>query len=115
MYDCFNVVCFGEGKGHAVLVRAVEPVLGVDEGMRADGPGRLTRALGITRVHDAVDLVDDDVITLAPRAGRVRTIATPRVGVAYAGEWADEPWRFLDADSKGVSRPPARSIGRPTT
>lgn len=114
MYDCFNVVCFGEGKGHAVLVRAVEPVSGVDGGLRADGPGRLTRALGITRVHDAVDLVDGDAITIAPReeGRRVRVAVTPRVGVAYAGAWADEPWRFLDRDSDGVSKPAARTIGR---
>jgi DNA-3-methyladenine glycosylase len=114
MYDCFNVVCFGEGKGHAVLVRAVEPVTGVDPGVRADGPGRLTRALGITRTHDAVDLVDGDAITIAPREDgrRVRVAVSARVGVAYAGEWADEPWRFLDADSRGVSKPAARTIGR---
>ena len=112
MYDCFNVVCAGEGKGHAVLVRAVEPVRGVDEGLRADGPGRLTRALGITRAHDGVDLVEGSEISLAPRDARVRVAVTARVGVAYAGEWADRPWRFLDAESRGVSRPPARSIGR---
>lgn len=117
MYDCFNVVCFGEGKGHAVLVRAVEPVLGVDAGVRADGPGRLTRALGITRAHDGVDIVDGDAISLAPRPPgvRVRVRTTPRVGVAYAGEWADRPWRYLDAASRGASRPSPRTIGRGTT
>lgn len=114
MYDCFNVVCFGEGKGHAVLVRAVEPVSGVSEGVRADGPGRLTRALGITRAHDGVDLARGDAIAIAPRAPgrRVRVAVTARVGVAYAGAWADEPWRFLDAESRGVSKPAARTIGR---
>ena len=111
MYDCFNVVCFGEGKGHAVLVRAGEPVLGIDPGVRTDGPGRLARALGITRAHDALDLVASASIHLAPRATRPRIDVTARVGVAYAGEWAERPWRFLDAASEHVSKPPARSIG----
>lgn len=112
MYDCFNVVCFGEGKGHAVLVRAAEPVVGVDEGVRTDGPGRLTRALGITRAHDGEDLVAGAAIALAPRTSRPAIGVSARVGVAYAGAWADEPWRFFDARSRHVSRPPAKSIGR---
>lgn len=112
MYDCFNVVCFGEGKGHAVLVRGVEPIAGVDAHVRCDGPGRLTRALGITRAHDTEDLVEDGRIWIAERDRRPRIEVTARVGVAYAGEWADEPWRFLDATSKHVSRPSKRSIGR---
>ena len=112
MYDCFNVVCFGEGKGHAVLVRGVEPILNVPHGIRTDGPGRLTRALGITRKDDADDLVDGSRIHLAPRTKRPKIGVTARVGVGYAGEWADEPWRFLDRDSTHVSRPAAKSIGR---
>jgi len=114
MYDCFNVVCFGEGKGHAVLVRGVEPVASVDPELRSDGPGRLTRALGITRKDDTEDLVDGARIYLAarpPGRSRPRIAVSARVGVAYAGTWAEEPWRFYDADSKHVSRPPARSIG----
>jgi DNA-3-methyladenine glycosylase len=112
MYDCFNVVCFGEGKGHAVLVRAVEPILNVPHGVRTDGPGRLTRALGITRKDDAGDLVEGSRIHLAPRTKRPKIAITARVGVGYAGEWADEPWRFLDADSTHVSKPAAKTIGR---
>lgn len=111
MYDCFNVVCFGEGKGHAVLVRGVEPVSGVASDLRTDGPGRLTRALGITRAHDAVDLVRGTEMFVAERAKRPKIEVTARVGVSYAGEWADEPLRFLDPTSAHVSRPPARSIG----
>jgi len=110
LYDCFNVVCFGEGKGHAVLVRAGEPVIGVDE--RTDGPGRLTRALGITRAHDTEDLVAGAAMHVAPRVKRPRIEITARVGVGYAGEIADAPWRFLDADSKHASRPSKRTIGR---
>lgn len=111
MYDCFNVVCFGEGKGHAVLVRGVEPVSGIDPEARTDGPGRLTRALGITRRDDGVDLVSDDFF-LSARTAKPRIAVTARVGVAYAGEWADKPWRFFDPTSLHVSRPSPRSIGR---
>lgn len=116
MYDCFNVVCFGEGRGHAVLIRAVEPVAGVDAATA--GPGRLTRALGITRADDALDLASSSTspggrrIFVAERDRRPKIVVTARVGVAYAGEWADRPWRFFDAASAHVSRPPARSIGR---
>jgi DNA-3-methyladenine glycosylase len=112
MYDCFNVVCFGEGKGHAVLVRGVEPILNVPHGIRTDGPGRLTRALGITRKDDADDLVQGSRIHIAPRTKRPKIAVTARVGVAYAGDWADEPWRFLDAESTHVSKPSPRTIGR---
>ncbi|MBX3230172.1 MAG: DNA-3-methyladenine glycosylase [Labilithrix sp.] len=112
MYDCFNVVGDAEGRGHAVLVRAVEPVTGMPPGVSTAGPGRLTRALGITRKDDTADLADSTSrIYIAARTRRPRLRITPRVGVAYAGEWATRPWRFLDADTPHVSRPPARSIG----
>src|SRR5690606_27020968 len=112
MYDCFNVVSFAEGQGHAVLVRAVEPVSGLPDGVSTSGPGRLTRALEITRRDDACDLVAGTRIFLAARDRRPRIETSPRVGVAYAGDWADRLWRFFDGDSQHVSRPPARSIGR---
>jgi DNA-3-methyladenine glycosylase len=111
MHDCFNVVCLAEGRGHAVLVRAGEPVLGIERGVRTDGPGRLARALGVTRAHDATDLVEGERLHLAPRAGRPKILVTPRVGVGYAGAWAEEPWRFVDAQSAHASRPAAKTIG----
>jgi DNA-3-methyladenine glycosylase len=111
MHDCFNVVCFAEGKGHAVLVRAGEAVAGIAAGVRTDGPGRLTRALGITRAHDGADLTSAGLF-VAPRLARVRVHRGPRVGVAYAGAVADEPWRFYDATSRDVTKPPPSAIGR---
>jgi DNA-3-methyladenine glycosylase len=108
MYDCFNVVCYGAGKGHAVLVRAAEPVRGAVG--RTDGPGRLSRALAITRAHDGSDLLGSSLF-VAPGNDRPRIGVSARVGVAYAGEIAEAPWRFFDADSRHVSRPPARMIG----
>lgn len=125
MYDCFNVVCLAEGSGHAVLVRAVEPPSAGEGtgagagalrrragGARTDGPGRLTRVMGISRVHDGADLVEGRELYLrAPQTKRVRVGVSARVGVAYAGAIAEAPWRFFDAESAHVSRPPARSIG----
>ncbi len=113
MHECFNVVCLREGRGHAVLVRAAEPLAGVPAGVRADGPGRFTRALGLTRADQGARLHGPGPIHFLPRPRRVKVATSARVGVAYAGPWADKPWRFFDADSRAVSRPPAGQIGRP--
>jgi DNA-3-methyladenine glycosylase len=110
MYDCFNVVCLGEGKGHAVLVRGGEPAYGIEPGQRLDGPGRFTRALGITRSDDGKDLRSDELY-VAPRARRPRIVTSARVGVAYAGAIAEAPWRFFDGASPHVSRPSKKQIG----
>jgi DNA-3-methyladenine glycosylase len=111
MHYCFNVTCAGEGRGHAVLVRAGEPVAGLDSGARLDGPGRFARAMGLTRDTDGQDLTRPPLF-LCGRATRPRIAATPRVGVGYAGRWADQPWRFYDASSPHVSKPPRKAIGR---
>lgn len=109
MHECFNVVCKAEGSGHAVLVRAAEIVSGTTE--RADGPARFARAMKLGRDFDGASLLGDRV-HLHARESRVRVATSARVGVAYAGEWADEPWRFFDAASADVSKPPKSAIGR---
>jgi DNA-3-methyladenine glycosylase len=106
MYDCFNVVCEPEGSPAAVLIRALEP----DPPLEAatDGPGKLCRALAITRAHNKADLVRGSPLWLEPREpGRAppRLEATARIGIDYAEEWAAKPWRFVDADSEWLSRP----------
>jgi DNA-3-methyladenine glycosylase len=110
MHDCFNVTCLGEGRGHAVLVRAGEPTAGFEPEARLDGPGRFARAMGITRALDGHDLTASPLY-LCSRQGRPRIGVTARVGVAYAGSWADRRWRFFALGSAHVSRPPRRSIG----
>jgi DNA-3-methyladenine glycosylase len=106
MYDCFNVVTEPAGRPAAVLVRAVERGEGLEPGVRTDGPGKLCRALGITRAHNGLDVVAaDSVLWLEDRGTPARRVmTTPRIGVEYAGEWAKKPWRFIDADSPSVSR-----------
>jgi DNA-3-methyladenine glycosylase len=105
MYDCFNVVCEAAGRPAAVLVRAVEPDPGVEG--KTDGPGKLCRALHITRAQNGHDLSGEDVtlwIESHRDERRPRVVATERIGVDYAGEWAKKPWRFVDASSPHLSR-----------
>jgi DNA-3-methyladenine glycosylase len=112
MHECFNVTCAGVGRGHAVLVRAGEPTIGFDGPARLDGPGRFARAMGLSRAHDGQDLTAPPLYVCG-RSKRPRIAVTARVGVAYAGIWADRPWRFLDPSSRHVSKPPRSAIGRP--
>jgi len=106
MYHLFNVVTLAEEEPHAVLVRGVEPLQPLPA--RTDGPGRLTRALGIDLSHNGISLLEPPVtIRRGDAPGRVEVDA--RVGVDYAGAWKDAPLRFMDAGSRFVSRPPRRS------
>lgn len=110
MHDCFNVTCKRTGHGHAVLVRAGEAAGGFEPRTRLDGPGRFARAMGITRALDGHDLTQSPLYVCG-RLTRPRISVSARVGVAYSGSWADKPWRFFDARSPHVSRPPKGSIG----
>jgi|HubBroStandDraft_1064217.scaffolds.fasta_scaffold17152_4 DNA-3-methyladenine glycosylase len=111
MHDCFNVTCLREGAGHAVLVRAAEPVAGLDSKQSLRGPGRFARGMEITRAADGSALTEPPLY-VCPRVRRPRIGVSARVGVGYAGDWADAPWRFFDLGSAEVSRPPKSAIGR---
>ena len=115
---CANVVCGPEGEAQAVLLRALEPVRGV-EAMRAArwttqarksdrdlcrGPGRLCQALGVDKSLDGIDLtaassplwIEDDGI-----APPTDTTGSPRIGISVATEL---PWRFAVEGHPGLSR-----------
>jgi DNA-3-methyladenine glycosylase len=116
MHFCVNVVTGPEGAGEAVLVRALEPVEGLDAMRTARGndrdrdlcrgPARLTEALGISRVHDGHWLLGDGPLRLLPPAKSwIGDIACgPRIGVDYAGPWAAKRWRHWVRDSRWISR-----------
>ncbi len=106
MWNCLNVVTAREGRPHAVLLRALEP-LG-DSTDRTWGPGLLCKAFQITRALNGADLLGDELwLEVAPRhTPGPRITRAPRIGVDYAGEWALRPWRFYDADSAYVSTAP---------
>ncbi len=103
MHHCVNVVTGPEGTAAAVLVRALEPGEGVEG--RTDGPGRLTRALGIDRGLDGMPLSEASGLWLEPGEGAVGTVvASPRIGIDYAGEpWRSRPWRFVLEGNRWVS------------
>jgi DNA-3-methyladenine glycosylase len=103
IYHCVNVVTEQEGHASAVLLRALEPVENVEA--RTQGPGLLCRAMGIDRRLNAHDLRSDDFfITRPPRRIRFGVVARPRIGVGYAGEWAEKPLRFYVEGNPFVSR-----------
>lgn len=118
MHWCCNPTCGPEGEGWAVLVRAVEPVTGVEE-MRplrpkarrdidlTNGPGKLTQALGIVKEHNGADLVSGDagvVIVDDGVAPPERPIVTHRIGFGQ-NPARDFPWRFFVPGNRYVSRP----------
>lgn len=103
MHHCMNVVTEPEGHGAAVLLRAVEPVENIEGNTR--GPGLLCRALGIDRRLNGHDLLSDDFhIAEPPDTGEFSIVTRPRIGVAYAAEWADAPLRFYIEGNPFVSR-----------
>lgn len=111
---CLNIVTAPEGVPHAVLLRALEPVSGLDD--KTWGPGLLCRAMNIDKRLNGADLLGEELWLEPPPRGSPRPHITraTRIGVDYAGEWAQRPWRFFDSGSPYVStasprkRPPLR-------
>lgn len=111
IHHLFNVVTNREGLADAVLIRGVEPLDGLPQirerrgvakdSALADGPGKLSHALGIKTSMSGIKLngkpvwIEDRGIS----AEKSSIITTPRIGVDYAGEDAKKPWRFLVKDS----------------
>jgi DNA-3-methyladenine glycosylase len=114
VHALLNAVCEPEGVGAAVLIRALEPVEGLDI-MRArrgvetvrnlcSGPGKLTQALGIELHHNGVDLTRGPV-RISRRAAAWRDVQVSvdrRIGITKATEL---PWRFCAAGNPHLSRP----------
>ena len=114
MHLCANAVCGPEGLGHGVLLRAIEPVAGLDLMSEArghptkvrdvaSGPGRLGQAMGINRYFDGSDLVTADRGIWIASDGTpppANPIAGPRIGIRHAAEY---PWRWHVADNIHVS------------
>ena len=101
---CMNVVTAREGCPSAVLLRAAEPIEGCLHA--TTGPGNLCRALAIRReVHGGLDLLGDELFVEDGPPPAERIVASPRVNVAFAGRWAEKPWRYALHGSRFVSKP----------
>lgn len=118
MHWCFNVVTGPLSLPQAVLVRALEPLCGL-ELMRSRlgqphapahalccGPGKLCRAMGITGDLYGADLRGETLYVAPARLRRSRIATSPRIGIGYAGEFVAKPWRFCLEGNPCVSRPP---------
>ena len=108
---CLNFVCREAGHGAGVLIRALEPVAGIEvmrerrhtdnDYLLCSGPGKLCQALGVTRALNGQPL-SSFPFELLPGPGGLEVVAGPRIGISKAME---VPWRFGLAGSKFVSRP----------
>jgi DNA-3-methyladenine glycosylase len=116
LHHCLNVVAGPGDKPEAVLIRALE----IDEGLSvarrrrgvrpadhrlASGPGNVGKALGVDRSLNGSDLLSG-ALRIEPREGRPPKVQRgPRIGVGYAGAWANRPLRYWIADDRHRSRP----------
>ena len=113
MHYQFNIVTTKLGAPHAVLVRALEPVYGVEWMAKrrnlpatsrelTNGPGKLCQAMAIGREAYGLDLCASPLFLA--EGPRTRSASSARIGIDYAGDWAQKPWRFFDPKSRYVSR-----------
>jgi DNA-3-methyladenine glycosylase len=112
MYECLNIVAEPAGKPGCVLVRAVEPVAGIEIMRRrrpaarrtedlASGPGKLTLAMGITRAQNGADVTRGALVVREPVERRAFEIGvTPRIGISRCAEL---PLRFVIRGNRFVS------------
>jgi DNA-3-methyladenine glycosylase len=116
IHSLLNAVAEPEGEAAAVLIRALEPTIGIEamrerRGDRPDrelcsGPGKLTEALGIGLAQNGADLASDPFLLLPRQDGwQGRIVTGPRVGITKAVE---RPWRFGLAGSPHISKPAIR-------
>ncbi|RLJ74823.1 DNA-3-methyladenine glycosylase [Pedobacter alluvionis] len=118
MHHLFNVVTSIENDPHAVLIRGIEPLIGIEiieerrnmphtKGAISAGPGSAAKALGIDKAFNAKNLSGGDIWIEdhGVKYNEEDIAATPRVGIAYAKEHALLPWRFFLKGNKYVSKP----------
>jgi DNA-3-methyladenine glycosylase len=115
MYFQFNVVAGEIGVPHAVLIRAVEPIEGVElmrerrgemkDANLTSGPGKLCIALGIDKSFNNEDLLGSRIwLESGAEIASEQIAVGKRIGIDYAEEYAEKPWRFWLKDNRFVSR-----------
>jgi len=114
MHHCTNIVTRQKGVAEAVLLRAAEGPAGAPSRLLS-GPGKLSRALGITVARSGADLLSTADLRIFSNGSSCRAITrSRRIGVEYAGHAAEWPLRFFEANSAAVSGPPSlKSVAPP--
>jgi DNA-3-methyladenine glycosylase len=118
IHHLFNIVTSVKGEPHAVLIRAIEPMIGteimeqrrnmsISKSAISSGPGSAAKALGIDHSFNHKDLGGEEIWVedYGIKYTDEQIVASPRVGVAYAQEDAFLPWRFFVKGNKYVSKP----------
>ena len=116
VHEMFNVVTNHERKADAILIRALEPLEGIEVMLErtnksslariTSGPGKLTKALGIDRKLNGEKLgtnkiwIEDKGLKIKPSD----IVSSPRIGIDYAGDDALLPWRFTIRENKWISK-----------
>lgn len=116
IHQLFNVVTNVKDTPHAILIRALEPLLGIEQMLLRSlkskhgfdltrGPGNVSKALGINVKHTGKSLLNDEIyiVTDGFNYPKADVIATPRIGVDYAGDDALLPYRFIVCGNPYVS------------
>ncbi len=113
MYECLNLVAEPDGQPGCVLIRALEPIAGMEEMQQrrpaarrledlASGPGKLTLAMGISRRHNGQDVTRGPlVVRKASRTEPLSIVTTTRIGITHCADW---PLRFYIKENPHVSR-----------
>ena len=113
---CLNVVSHKKGEAGGVLIRALEPIKGIDIILKnlgrssenfdrrklLNGPGKVCKALKIDKSLNGIDLVEGDKLyfTEGEKVKKEKIVATPRINIPYAGECKDWLWRFIIKDNE---------------
>ena len=113
MYTCMNVVVNVENIPECVLIRALQPIEGIElmkirrkkNNLRdlCSGPGKLTQAMGITKNHYGIDLCGEEIFIEEVENFTPNITATKRINIDYAGDAANYLWRFILTDNKFIS------------
>jgi DNA-3-methyladenine glycosylase len=118
IHDMLNIVTGEEGTSHALLIRAIEPTVGIDvmrirrgifdkDTRLCQGPGALAKAMGLTKLHNSILItgeqiwIEESEISYSDE----QIVAAPRVGMNFDGPYKTIPWRFYVKGNKFVSKP----------
>ena len=122
MYNCLNAITVEEGVPEGVLIRGIEPIKNIDQMIRyrfnkntyeltkyernniSNGPGKLTMAMNIDRRLNKEDLCDDSLYIESGKNEKFNIIETSRIGIDYAEEAREYPYRFYIENNPYVSK-----------